>query len=339
MTASQSQAVSQATAVGSPQPATGPLGYVGIDVSKDSLVVCLLPARQSRNFPQTTAGHVAAIAWLQNLPIGRIVLEATGGYERPLMIALLDAQLPVSVVNPRQSHHAARTLDKLDKSDRSDAEVLAWMAEHVQSALTPRPREKQLALQDLVARRGQLVQLKTMETNRRQQAHHATARASIDEVLRLLKREIARLERAIAKLIQADDQWRRQAQLLQSASGVGPATSHLLVAELPELGRANRAQIGALAGVAPRLDQSGKHDGRRYIQGGRASVRTALYMATLSAIRHNPAIKKYYIHLRQLGKVPKVAITACMRKLLIVLNSMLKTDTAWRDVTVPLLQP
>jgi transposase len=338
MTASPLLPVSPTTAVGSTPEATRSLSYVGIDVSKDSFVVCLMPARQSRSFAQTAAGHAEAIAWLQqNQPLGRIVLEATGGYERKLMMALLDAKLPTSIVNPRQSHHAARTLNKLDKSDHSDAEVLAWMAEHLQSSLAIRPPKGQLKLQDLVARRAQWVALKTSETNRRQQAHEVIAQQSIDRVLKLVKGEIAKLEATIARLIDADDEWRRKAQLLQSASGVGPATSNLLVAELPELGHANRAEISALVGLAPRLDQSGKRDGRRYIQGGRAAVRTALYMATLSAIRHNPAIQRYYTHLRQLGKVPKVAITACMRKLLIILNSMLKTNTAWRDVTVPLL--
>jgi transposase len=328
MTASASQPVL-------PPAVISPPAYAGIDVSKDSFVVCLLPARESRAFSQTPAGFAEAIAWLGGQPMRRIVLEATGGYERHLLMALLDAGLPTAMINPRQSHHAALTLNELDKSDCSDAEVLAWMAEHLDSALAIRPPEKQQELQDLVARRAQLVQLKTMETNRRQQAHNVTARRSIDKVLKLLKGEIAKLEAAIAKLIDADDEWRRKAQLLQSAKGVGTATSNLLVAELPELGRVNRAEISALVGVAPRLDQSGKREGQRYIQGGRASVRTALYMATLSAIRHNPAIKRYYAHLRQLGKAAKVAITACMRKLLGILNTMLKTNTPWRDTTVP----
>lgn len=324
MTASSSQPV-----------VPSPPAYVGIDVSKDSFVVCVRPTQELRNFPQTSAGFAAAIAWLGRWPIQRIVLEATGGYERRLLMALLDAKLPTAMINPRQSHHAALTLNQLDKSDRSDAAVLAWMAEHLDSPLTVRPPEKQQELQDLVARRAQLVQLKTMETNRRQQAYNVTAQRSIDKVLKLLEGEIARLETAITRLIDADDEWRRKVQLLQSAKGVGPVTSQLLVAELPELGQANRAQIQALVGVAPRLDQSGKRVGECYIRGGRASVRTALYMATLSAIRHNRVIKRYYVHLRQLGKAPKVAIVACIRKLVGILNTILKTNTPWRDLDAP----
>jgi transposase len=292
-----------------------------------------MPARELRSFPQTPAGFADAIAWLREPSPRRLVLEATGGYERLLLMALLDAELPVAVVNPRQSHHARLAMNKLDKSDHSDAEVLAWMAEHVDAELAARTPEKLRELRDLVARRTQLVQLKTIETNRRQQAHSSAAQRSIDKVLKCLKDEIAKLEAAIAKLIDADDEWRAKAKLLQSASGVGAATSNLLVAELPELGRANRAEISALVGVAPRLDQSGKREGQRYIQGGRASVRNVLYMATLSAIRHNPAIKQHYVHLRQLGKLAKVALTACMRKLLGILNTILKTNTPWHDVT------
>ncbi len=332
MTASNSQPTTPNNVADS-SSMSGPPQFVGLDVAKDSFVICLLPAGQSRSFRQTAAGHAEAIAWLKSWPVDRIVLEATGGYERDLLLALLDAGLPASVINPRQSHHAAKTLNQLDKSDRSDAEVLAWMAKHLAPEVTRRPPEKILELQDLVTRRGQLILLRTAETNRRQQTRSAKAQKSIDKVLKCLKHEVADIEQAISKLINADDQWRNKAQLLESTIGVGATTSHLLVAELPELGQLNRAQITALVGLAPRLDQSGKRDGQRYITGGRATVRSALYMAALSAIRYNQAIKRYYQHLRACGKVFKVAIVACMGKLLRILNAIVKTNLPWRDVT------
>jgi len=335
MTASASQPASPTTIVTSSPEGVLPALYVGIDVSKDSFVVHLRPAGTSRTFQQTPAGLDQVIAWLQPQGVKLMVLEATGGYERKLALALLDAGLPTSVVNPRQSHHAAKVLNRLDKSDHSDAEVLSWMAEHLGPALATRPTKEALELQDLMARRTQLIQMRTAETNRRQQAHHEAARRSIDKIVKTLNGELAKIDAAIAKLIDADDTWRRTAELVQSTIGVAVGTSNMLIAELPELGRLNREKIAALAGLAPRLDQSGTRDGNRHIQGGRSSVRTALYMATLSAIRHNPVIKEYYVHLRAKGKVFKVAITACMRKLLNILNALVKHDTPWRDLLAP----
>ena len=306
--------------------------FVGIDVAKDSFVACVLPARQSRTFSQTREGFDEAIAWLKTFTPRRVVLEATGGYERDLLLALLEAGLPTASINPRQSHHARQTLLQLDKTDHADAEVLAWMAEHLQLRLQESPPEKLLQLQDLVARRSQLVRMKTAEMNRKQMARLNSEKNSIERHLKFLVREVKSLEGAIAKLIEADDDWTHTARLLQSMPGVGPATSHALLAELPELGQANREQISALAGLAPRAVQSGPYDGPRHIRGGRANVRAALYMATLAALRCNPVIKHYYIHLKQLGKQAKVAITACMHKLLMILNSMLKAGQPWRNV-------
>jgi transposase len=307
--------------------------HVGIDVAKKSFVVHIRPSDVSRTFEQTAEGHAAVVAWLQEFSVGCITLEATGGYERELVMALLEAKLPVAVVNPRQSNHAAKALGELDKSDRSDAEVLSWMAAHVPTPLHEQPSEKQQEMRDLVARRTQLVQMRTAEMNRREQARNKESRRSVQSIIDSLRKEIFRIEAAIAKLIESDDDWQQKAKLLQSATGIGKATSNTLVAELPELGHANRQQIASLVGLAPRLCESGTWRGERHIWGGRATVRTALYMATLSAIRSNAIIKKYYIHLRQKGKAAKVAITACMRKLLVVLNSVLKNNTPWRDVT------
>lgn len=313
--------------------------FVGIDVAKESFVVCVKPAGQSRTFPQTRAGYEEVIAWLQPFAPQKIVLEATGGYERDLLWALLEAGLPTASINPRQSHHARQTLLQLDKTDQTDAEVLAWMAEHLQLRLQQSPPEKLLRLQDLVARRRQLVRMKTAELNRIQQARQRDEQRSLQRHLKFLEREVKCLERAIAKLIEADDDWNQTTRLLQSMPGVGAATSHALLAELPELGKANREQISALVGLAPRAVQSGPYDGPRHIRGGRADVRSAIYMATLTAIRCNPVIKNYYIRLRQLGKKTKVAITACMHKLLIILNSMLKAGQAWRNVLATEVAP
>lgn len=312
-----------------------PPHYVGIDVAKESLVVCVMPAGQARTFPQTRAGYEELIAWLNPFQPRRIVLEATGGYERDLLWALLEAGLPTASINPRQSHHARQTLLQLDKTDHSDAEVLAWMAEHVQLRLQESPPQKLLELQDLVARRAQLIRMRTAEKNRSQQCRLREEQRSLERHLKFLDQEIKQLEAAIAKHVEADDEWSQAAKLLQSTPGVGPATSHLLIAELPELGQANREQITALAGLAPRAVQSGPYDGPRHIRGGRTNVRSALYMATLAAIRCNPVIKGYYVHLRKLGKKTKVALTACMRKLLIILNSMLKAGQPWRDGQEP----
>lgn len=306
------------------------LHYVGIDVAKESFVVCVQPTGQSRTFSQTRAGYEEVIAWLKPLAPRRIVLEATGGYERELLWALLEAGLPTASINPRQSHHARQALLQLDKTDHSDAEVLAWMAEHLQLRLQESPPKKLLELQDLVTRRAQLIRMRTAEKNRSQQCRLREEQRSLERHLKFLDKEIKQLEAAIAKHVEADDDWNQTARLLQSTPGVGPATSHLLIAELPELGKANREQITALAGLAPRATQSGTYDGPRQIRGGRTNVRSALYMATIAALRCNEVIKGYYVHLRKLGKQAKVAITACMRKLLIILNSMLKANQPWR---------
>lgn len=307
--------------------------HVGIDIAKRTYVVHVAPAGVTRNFDNTAEGHTQLITWLRSWPIQRIALEATGGYERELLLALSEAALPTVLLNPRQSHHAAKVLHQLDKSDRTDAELLAWAAQNVPARPYEQHPEKQREMRELVLRRSQLVQTRTAEKNRREQAAHAEARRSIQASLDFLKKEIRRVEAAIMALIQSDDDWRHRLQILQSATGIGRTTGQTLVAELPELGRVNREQISALAGLAPRRDQSGPKDGPRHIRGGRQSVRTALYMATLTAIRHNPVIKQHFIQLKKRGKESKVAITACMRKLLGILNTLVKNSCLWHDVT------
>ena len=304
--------------------------FTGVDVAKESLVAWMLPVDKSRVFPNTPTGHGEFIAWLQPFAPQKIMLEATGGYEQELLWALLEAGLPAIRVNPRQTHHARQMLSQHDKTDLADAAVLAWMAEHMQLRTPPPPSQKLTELRDLVSRRAQLVKMRTAEKNRKKQCRLEVEELSLKRHMKFLKQEIQTLEAAIGKLVQADDEWNQTAALLRSIPGVGPTTSHVLIAELPELGQANRAEITALAGLAPRAVQSGPYDGPRHIRGGRAPVRTALYMATVCALRCNSVIKGYYAHLRKQGKKAKVALTACMRKLLIILNSILKAGQPWR---------
>ena len=326
MTASPSNSASSA-------PETLLSSFVGIDIAKKSYVVHILPQGLTRTFANAAEGHAELLEWLLKWSVQRVALEATGGYERGVLWALHQAQLTTVLLNPRQSHHAAKVMNHQDKNDHKDAIALAWAAQNVPARPHEQLPEKQQEMRDLTLRRGQLVQFRTAEKNRQQQSRHLETRRSIQSSLDFLKKEIRRVEAAILKLIESDDDWRQRLQILQSTTGVGRLTGQALIAELPELGKLNRQKIGALAGLAPRSDQSGPYEGPRHIRGGRAGVRTALYMATLSAIKHNPAIKKYFIGLKQRGKLFKVAITACMRKLLVILNSLLKNNCAWRDMT------
>ena len=233
------------------------------------------------------------------------------------------------MVNPRQVRDFARGQGQLAKTDRIDAFVLARFAQQVQPRTREKTSEKQVELAALLARRRQLKTMTVSETNRRETAQASRAGRSIDNVLRLLRKETTEIDEAIAKRIASDDTWRDQTQRLKSVPGVGPATSAMLVAELPELGRLNRREISALVGVAPYNHDRGKLRGKRSIWGGRAQVRSALYMATLSARRCNPVIRAFATRLKQAGKPFKVILTACMRKLLISLNSLLKSGQSW----------
>lgn len=310
-----------------------PVSYAGIDIGKQELHVCLMPQHTLRTFAQTPTAHHELVAWLQSVNVQSITVEPTGGYERAIVAALLMANLPVSLINPRQSHHARQALAQANKSDPGDAAVLAWMAEH----LTARPATKtsaiQVEMQGLVQRRQQLLQMQTAELNRQQHQLPKAIRQSLQRSLKALDKELDTIDAAIAKLIESDEDWSQKSKLLQTVKGVGQVTSQTLIAELPELGELNRQQIASLAGLAPRLHESGQYQGERRIGGGRSGVRSALYMATMSAIKYNPAIKAKFVELKQRGKKFKVAITACMRKLVTILNAMLKTNQPWRDLT------
>jgi transposase len=253
-----------------------------------------------------------------------------------LVTALLEAEYAVAVVNPRQVRDFAKALGILAKTDRLDAAVLARFGQQVQPRLLEEDPARRAELMQLVARRRQLIELRTMELNRQQQTTARAAQKSIRHLTKLLDKEIDQIEAEIARLLQSDDDWRAKIELLTTTPGVAKVTSATLVAELPELGQLNRQAIAALIGLAPFNDDSGQHRGTRRIRGGRASVRHALYMAALSARRCNPVIRAFAQRLAAQGKRPKVIITACMRKLLVILNALLKQQSSWKNLQCPL---
>jgi transposase len=312
------------------------IAWIGIDVAKESLDVwwagsAAPPALSIANGP---TGFAALIQALPPVASVRVVVEATGGYERALVTALIEAGYRVAVANPRQVRDFAKALGILAKTDRIDASVLARFGEQVQPRLLEEDPAQRAELMQLVARRRQLVELRTMESNRLGQATARAAQKSIRHVLKLLGKEIEQLEAEIARLVQADDDWRSKMELLTSVPGVAKVTSSTLIAEVPELGRLNRQAIASLVGLAPFNDDSGRHRGIRRIQGGRSAVRSVLYMAAIAARRWNPAIRAFSERLAAQGKKPKVVITACMRKLLVILNTMLKNNTSWKQSNV-----
>jgi len=303
--------------------------HVGIDVSKARLDICILPHGQTLDVENSDDGISKLVALLKQQPVTMVLLEATGRYERRVASALLEADVPVAVVNPRQARDFARALGKLAKTDRIDAATLAQFAQlgHV------RPCEKEpqnrILLDDLVTRRRQVTQMIAMEKTRAQIPQDKTTRAMIAKVIRVLEQQREDLDRRIATLIESDDDWKNRRNRLCSVPGVGPVTASQLVADLPELGKLNRQQIAALVGVAPINRDSGAMRGKRTIFGGRAMVRCALYMATFSAMRFNEVIRRFATRLRQAGKPFKVILVASMRKLLTILNMMIRENQSW----------
>lgn len=283
-------------------------------------------------FPNTAAGQAAVVAHLRALPKARrpqlVVVEATGGLERGVVEVLDGARMPVAVVNPRQVRDFARCLGLLAKTDRLDAQVLARFGEQIGPEPRPRPDAQRQEALALAARRRQLVEMLTMEKNRLQQAPSRT-QPGIRRHLEYLEGELAEVERQLADALEAVPAWQATATRLQTVIGIGPVTATLLVVELPELGQLDRKQLAALVGVAPFNRDSGALRGKRSCWGGRATVRTGLYMATRSAIRFNPPIRAFYARLIAAGKLDAVAVVACLRKLLTMLNVMLRTETDW----------
>lgn len=306
--------------------------YIGIDVSKAELDVCWLQADGEREL-ETLANEAKArrdlVKRLAAQESVLIVLEATGGYELALVTELVDAdQRQVAVVNARQVRDFAKASGQLAKTDRIDAEMIARFAE----AIKPVPREFKDAqtrrLEALLARRRQLLEMRVAERNRLELAHNESAK-DIRAHVRWLEKRVKEVEGKLQRVIRESPLWREKDELLRSVPGVGDVTAQQLLASLPELGELNRRQIAALAGVAPFARDSGTLKGKRTVWGGRAEVRAVLYMAALSASRYNPVIKVFYQRLREAGKPFKVALTACMRKLLTILNAMLKANRPW----------
>jgi transposase len=302
--------------------------WVGIDVSKDRLDVYVLPQGTTIQVANTEAGVQALIAHFKTTPPHLVVVESTGGLERTLVGGVQNAAMPVAVANPRKVKGFAVALGKA-KTDKLDAEVIARFAQSVN--LQPQPVLAAAAqqLSDLMHRRQQLVEIQVAEKNRLSRASK-TVQADIEDHLKQLAQRLESLNQQIQALGQQQADWQRKDQLLQSVKGIGSVTAALCLVELPELGKLTEKQIARLVGVAPINHDSGKHKGKRMIAGGRTRVRCGLYMATLVATRHNPVIRDFYQRLLAKGKLKLVALVACMRKLLVILNAMLRDNKLWQ---------
>jgi transposase len=298
--------------------------FVGIDVSKERLDVAVRPSGERFVSTRDEGGLSDLVRRLQSIGPRLVVLEATGGYEQVVLVALLGAGLPAVAVNPRQVRDFARALGQRAKNDPIDAAVMAHFAEATRPEVRPLADEATRTLAELMTRRRQLVDMIAAEGMRRQQVSIRRIARSIDRHLAALQKELSKIERDIDDAIRGTPAWRETEDLLKSVDGVGPIMARTLIADLLELGQLSHRKISALVGVAPYVRQSGKWRGQAHIAGGRQSVRNVLYMATIAAVRSNPKIKDHYKHLRAAGKHKKVAIVACMRKLLVTLNAIMR---------------
>jgi len=303
--------------------------FVGIDVAKDSLDLHVLPEETRKKFDYDTQGLKQLLRQLPQAGTCLIIVEATGGYERRVVAELANADHLVSVVNPRQVRDFARALGILAKTDRIDARLIARFGQQVRPRTIAKTHEKQDELQQLVTRRRQLIDTRTAETNRQELLTSKPVRKSVQKVIAMLNKQIKCIEKEIAEFLESDDEWKDKADIIKSVPGVGEVTVVSLLADLPELGHLNRQEIAALAGLAPFNRDSGRSHRKRSIWGGRASIRSVLYMAALSARRCNPVIRKFAERLEAEGKPFKVVLTACMRKLLVILNTLVKTNSKW----------
>ena len=304
--------------------------YVGIDVAKDRLDVHLRPSGEAFAVARDGKGLEELSSRLGGLAVALVVLEATGGFEVTVAAALCAAGLPLAVVNPRQIRDFARATGRLAKTDALDAAAIAHFAEAVRPEPRPVPDEQARALGELVTRRRQIVEMMTAEKNRRKRLASRRMTRSVDRVLATLQRELSDLETELGEAIRKSPAWRQAEDLLKTVPGIGDVTARTLIADLPELGTLTRRRIAALVGVAPFNRDSGKMRGKRTIAGGRAHVRATLYMAALVASRHNPTLKAFYQHLIAKGKTKKRALTALMRKLLTILNAILRDRKPWK---------
>ena len=311
--------------------------FVGIDVSKEHLDWATHASPEGGRVAHDAAGLDALVTRLRALTPACVVLEATGGLEMSVLAALRVAGLPVAVVNPRQVRDFARASGHLAKTDRLDARCIAHVAAAMPPALTPMPEAETLELELILARRRQLMTMLVSEKNRLSgllgPRRIARVVGSLERLIETLKKELDELDTELMTKIEQSPTWRAKDKLLRSVPGVGPGTSRTLLLDLPELGTLHRKQIAALAGLAPFNHDSGKLRGRRTISGGRATVRSMLYMATVASLRWNPVMASFYERLRVAGKPVKVALTACMHKLLTLLNAIVKADRPWQAVS------
>jgi transposase len=302
--------------------------FVGIDVAKETLEVCIRPDNIRKGFRNDDEGRIDMARLLAEMKPALIILEASGGYEIPVVEVLALRSLKVAVINPRQVRDFAKAMGKFAKTDTIDAEIIARFAEVIRPEVRPLKDRDAQQLQAFIARRRQLVQMLTDEKNRLPIAPSWT-KPDIEAHIEWLSECINKVGRDISALIKKTPLWKEKEDLLRTFKGIGPVNACTLLARLPELGQLDRKKIAALVGLAPLNRDSGKYRGRRTIFGGRADVRAALYMAALSAIRHNSVIRVFYERLIHAGKLPKVALTACMHKILIILNAMVRTNTPW----------
>lgn len=300
----------------------------GLDVSKATLDLAIEPDGLVQTFSNDTAGYTKLIPLLRKVDL--IVVEATGGYERALVAELAAVNLPVVVINPRQVRDFARAMGQLAKTDRIDAQVLAKFGLAVKPLRRPIPDQQAAAFQARVARRRQIVAMITAEKNRLGQAYDKRVKRSVKCIIKALQTQLDEIDGDMDRLIKDCPAWRDREDLLKGVPGIGDVTARTLIAELPELGNCSRQEIAALVGVAPINRDSGMFRGQRHTWGGRAQVRSALYMATLVATRFNPIIKEHYNRLLAVGKAKKVALVACMRKLLTILNAMIRENKPWK---------
>jgi transposase len=304
--------------------------FVGIDVSKAHLDSAIRPGTKAvARDPNDPDGIAALVSRLKPLAPTLVVVEATGGLELPLVAALQVAEVPVAAINPRQARDFAKASGRLAKTDRIDAEALAHFAEAIRPEARPMPSAEVQALDALLSRRQQLLEMRVMESNRLGACADWTVRAGLERHLSWLEAEVADADTRLAEAVKASPAWREKDELLQSIPGLGPVSSLTLLAALPELGSLEGGKIAALVGLAPFADDSGTRRGGRHVRGGRAAVRRILYLAALSAVRYNPALKAFRDRLSARGKKPKVILTAVARKLLVIANAVIRTGLPW----------
>jgi transposase len=310
--------------------------FIGVDICKPRLDVTILPTGEILEFENTLKGIKQFIKYTKKLKPTLITCESTGGLEQPLLIACTEAGLPIAVVNPRQVRDFAKAMGKLAKTDVIDATMLAEFASRIRPSITIPASQQVRALEGIVIRRRQLLEMLTMERNRLGSTRDESARASIEAVIAFLEQQVADLDAEMLELVRADSELKSLDALLQSVPGVGRVVAATLISSLPELGCASSSSLSALVGVAPLNHDSGSYRGLRFIRGGRANVRSMLYMAVQTGVKWNPALKVVYERLVSAGKAKKVALVACMRKLLGVLNAVVRDAKPWVDVMKPL---